>query len=118
MAVTKSRRKTPATAPPESKTLMVRPSVVTTDATPVYYINNAEISSSAYEFGMAVARLPTKPSAEQMHEMRTDGVLNVEAELVLLMPPTLIPGLIRALNTQREVYEAQFGAIFDAGTDA
>ena len=102
-------------SPPAPVQLMLRPTVLITDGTPTYYINHAEISVSPYEFGIATARLPTKPTAEQIAAARITGELAVEAELVLLMPASVIPGLIRALTQQKTLYETQYGPIFDAG---
>ena len=39
---------------------MLRPTMLTTESTPTYYVNNAELSCSQYEFGLAVGRLPLK----------------------------------------------------------
>ncbi len=93
--------------------LALRPSIVLTDDTPVYYINHAEFAGSIYDIGMIVARMPTKPTPERLAIATETGVLEVEAELQLIFPPSLVPGLIRALTKQKETYEKQFGLIND-----
>jgi len=109
--ITKKRK------PEPEPTLSVRPAVQLSEHTPVYYVNHAELMSSVYEFGVVFARLPIKPGVEQMAEAQQSGVLTVDAELQVLLPPALIPGLIRALTSQRDQYEAIFGPIADHGAN-
>jgi hypothetical protein len=78
------------------------------------YSNYAEVSSALHEFQILFALVPTKPNAEQISEMRA-GSLKLDAQVQILLPPTIIPGLIRALMTTKEQYEALAGPIKEVG---
>ncbi len=84
-----------------------------TEDTPVYYINYAEIIHSRHEFGMYAVQLPTKLSAQDADQAKTSGELHLEPVLQLLMPPTVISGLIDALKIQKDAYEKEYGKIQD-----
>ncbi len=79
--------------------------------TPTYYINMAEIHHTAHEFGMAVVRTPGKMPKERLEALKTAGQLVVPADVLLLFPPTMLPGLIEALTLQRDKFESRFGPI-------
>ncbi len=83
--------------------------------TPSYYVNYAEVIHSRHEFGLYVAQLPTKLSTEDLEAARASGELHVEPALQLVVPPTLILGLIGALETQKNLYEKDFGKIQEEG---
>jgi hypothetical protein len=63
---------------------------------------------------MAFALAPTKPSAEQIKQAES-GIVELDALVQILLPPTLIPGLIKALVTTKEQHEALFGPIKEFG---
>jgi hypothetical protein len=102
-----SRRKAEANA----DTLDVRLVVDLPADTPTYYANHVEIAVNKHEISLWIARLPTKPAREQMALAQETGELLVEAEMQILMPPTLIDGLIGALETTKLKYEKAFGPI-------
>lgn len=79
--------------------------------TPSYYVNYVEIIHSQHEFGLYAAQMPTKLSTDSLEAARKSGEIHVEPTLQLVVPPTLIPGLIRALETQKQSYEKEFGMI-------
>jgi hypothetical protein len=81
--------------------------------TPTYYVNHAEITSNPFEVTISFARFPSKFSPGASETIGTTGILEVEAELQVLIPPTLLPGLIRALTTQKATLDAMMGPIFD-----
>jgi len=108
-------------APPKSKAkakkkvdkgvqkIETRVVVDTVDDGLTFYANYAEIACSENEFALIGARVPTKPSPEQMNQAKSTGELVVEAELQILFPPTVIPGLIDALKDQMQKYEILYG---------
>jgi hypothetical protein len=75
------------------------------------YSNYAEVSSAMHEFQILFALLPTKPKAEQIEQMVQGSALNLDAQVQILLPPTVIPGLIKALTTTKDRYEALAGPI-------
>lgn len=95
----------------KSEILAVRPVVEATDSTIIEYVNFAEIAHSQHEFSILCVRVPTKPNAAAIGEAKKTGALELNATLQLLLPPTIIPGLIRALGIQKDAYEARFGPI-------
>jgi hypothetical protein len=79
------------------------------DGEPIY-ANYAEVSSAQHEFQIAFALAPTKPTAEQLEQVSA-GTVTLHALVQILLPPTIIPGLIKALITTKEQHEALLGPI-------
>jgi hypothetical protein len=89
-----------------------------TEETPAYYINFAEVTNTPYDFSIIGARLPAKPSVEQIEDTKKSGKLVVESNVVIVFPVGMIPGLIKALTKQKEMYEKQLKmTIADLGED-
>ena len=82
-----------------------------TDDNPQLYVNYAEISNSKHEFQIAFARLPTKPSQSQLLAIRESKTLLLSPEIRLIVPPTLMPNLVKAMIEQIEKYEQDHGKI-------
>jgi hypothetical protein len=103
----------PDSAEPETE---VRLSISTQvgDETFTYYANHAEIASSPHEFGLLFARMPTKVPPERLEEAMS-GTLTLPCDVQILIPATMISGLIRALNTQKATYEKRYGDIHEPG---
>jgi hypothetical protein len=83
--------------------------ILESDGEPLY-ANYAEVSSAQHEFQIAFALAPTKPNAEQLEQVST-GVVTLHTLVQILLPPTIIPGLIKALVTTKEQHEALLGPI-------
>ena len=84
--------------------------------TPVYYVNYAEAAFTAHEFSLTAGRTPAKLTADQLEAARKGEVLTFDAEIQLIIPPTMVPGLIRALTITKDQYEKATGAtIKDVG---
>lgn len=81
----------------------VRPS----DDLPYIYANHAEVAQSAHEFVILFTKLPTKANPSQIAAVQETGVLSIEPEAQILLPPTIIDGLIKALETERDKHLAQ-----------
>src|SRR3989442_12404014 len=101
-------RKGKARATRESEAIKVNVSVQY-NSDPLY-ANYAEVSSAQHEFQMGFALAPTKPSAEQIEQARA-GNVKLDGLVQILLPPTVIPSLIRALTTTKDQHEAMFGPI-------
>ena len=97
----------------EAQILALSIALEPTDDIPSYYINHIEISHTRHDFGLDCAHLPTTLSAKVIDEVKRSGVLSWEPLIRLIVPPTLIPGLIRALQAQQSKYEDRFGKIKD-----
>jgi hypothetical protein len=108
-----------AANPPQATpaTTIARASLVTTDGTATFYVNNVEIGHSAYDFSVTCAKLPVKFPPAEMARIAETGEAVLEAVVQILLPTSLIPGLIKALTIQKEMYERQFGEIRDPSGD-
>jgi hypothetical protein len=108
MAKAATKKAAPASKKAE---IAVRIVVEATQDTPAYYVNHAEVVLGMHELAIWFARLPTKPSREETEEARRSGEIVVDPEFQILFPPTMLPGLISALEQTKENYEAMFGPI-------
>ena len=97
-------RKTPAP-------IEIKVQLEATPDVPVYYANYVEVGHSPHEFALNVARVPTKIGAERLAEITKSGIISLSPEVQLLLPPTVIPSLIFALQKQLALYETNFGKI-------
>jgi hypothetical protein len=79
-----------------------------------FYSNYVEVSSAQHEFQIRFAQAPTKPNDEQMEQIR-GGTLKLDAFVQILVPPTLIPSLIRALESTKQQYENLIGPFNEYG---
>jgi hypothetical protein len=75
----------------------------------VYYVNYIEVGASPQDFSIICARLPAKLSGAKKEEVKELGALVIEPEVQVVIPVTLVPGIIRALTTQKEIYEKLYG---------
>jgi hypothetical protein len=96
---------------PTQEEIAVKVRVEPTDATPVFYVNYAEVSHNVNEFSVLCTRIPTKPDQATMDLVREKGIYSVEATASLIVPPTLMRGLIRAMQAQVDKYQEKFGRI-------
>jgi hypothetical protein len=77
------------------------------------YANFAEVSAAQHEFQLSFALTPTKPTSNP--EQARTGTIRVESLAQILLPPTIIPSLIKALIMTKERYEAAAGPINPRG---
>jgi hypothetical protein len=107
-----------ATTPdgPESqpRTTGIRVNTQVGNETFTYYANHAEVACIPQEFAILFARIPTKLPPDKINEVRA-GNLNLTCDVQILIPTTLIDGLIRALARQKAAYEQQYGPIHTPG---
>ena len=109
--VAKAKRATRAKTAKEPDALAVRLVVDLPPDLPTYYANHVELAVNRHEIAMWVARLPTKPGRDQLALAEATGELVVEAEMQILLPPTILEGLIAALVATKTKYEETFGPI-------
>ena len=95
---------------------VLTPSITTqvSEETFTYYANFAEVAAIPHDFAILFARTPAKLSSEKMEEARA-GNLTLTCDVQILLPITLIDGLIRALTAQKAGYEQRYGTIHEPG---
>ncbi len=104
----KKTRKRKVDSPQEIE-VKITPDV--TENTPFYYSNYISVGHSRYDFILTLVRLPTILKPDQQEIAKKGKPLPIEAALQIIVSPQLIPGLIDALNAQKERYETRFGKI-------
>lgn len=104
-----SEKKARAKQKPSTLAVKVVPNI--TSDTPTYYVNYADIGHSANEFSFVALRVPARVTNEQKEEATKTGSLVVEAVVQLLFPPSLMPGLEKAVAIQIAKYEQTHGKI-------
>ena len=77
--------------------------------TPSYYVNYMAVGHTKHDFTISAARIPAFPTAEQEASVKKESIISVETTLHLVVPPTLIKGLIEALTKQINKYEEETG---------
>jgi len=79
------------------------------ESTSVYYVNFIEVATTPQDFSVICGRLPGKLSATKLEEVKDVGALVIEPDVQIVIPVTLVPGLIRILTAQKELYEKIYG---------
>jgi hypothetical protein len=97
------------TAAQAVQTLAIRPVFEPSEDIATYYANHFEVGQTSHEFFILSGRIPGKISRAREQEIAESGVMVVEPEIQLLVAPTLMPGLIKALTTQLEKWHATHG---------
>jgi hypothetical protein len=105
-----ARKKRARAAAIEPERVPVRVLVDAVDESAVYYANYVECSFAPHECLLSFARVPAKLSVARTEEAK-GGTLRLEPLVQIIVPPTLMPGLIRALTTTKEGYEKIMGPI-------
>jgi len=73
--------------------------------TPSYYVNYMAVGHTDHDFTISAARIPAFLTPERKAHAQKKGIIFQEATLQLVIPPTIIKGLIKALTTQMDTYE-------------
>ena len=89
----------------------VMPTVTIQKESPTYYANHAEAYHNQHEFGLAFAHVPAKISPTELERIKKSHTLAVDAVAVIILPPTVVRGLISALTAQLALYEQNVGSI-------
>jgi hypothetical protein len=78
--------------------------------TPAYYVNYMSVGHTEFDFTISSARVPSTLTSEQEQRVKKEGVLLLETTLQLIVPLSVVKGLIAALANQVQKYEAKHGA--------
>jgi hypothetical protein len=78
------------------------------EGVPVYYVNFVEVGNSPQDFTLTCGRMPGKFTSAKIEEIKTIGAVVIEPEVQIIIPPAVVPGLIRALSVQKESYEETY----------
>lgn len=105
----KKRPASPRKKTPEADAVAAKVVLHPSEDTPQYYVNYAEIASSQNEFSIYGVRIPTKFPPDEVETIKKSGELHLEPEVQIIIPVTVIQGLIDALTRQRDFYAAEFG---------
>jgi hypothetical protein len=74
-----------------------------------YYVNFVEVACTLSDFALICTQVPPKLNSMRLKEVQASGIMTVDAVVQLAIPATLVPGLIRALTTQKELFEKLTG---------
>lgn len=75
------------------------------------YSNHIEVGHTRHEFTILAGRVPGKMSSERFRLAKETKLLQLEPDVTILLAPTLVPGVIRALQTQLDIWEKAYGPI-------
>lgn len=89
----------------------LRISIEAPPGTPSYYLNIFEVGHSRHDIQVRGARMSSRPTKEEAEMYANSGQIELEAEMVFYISPTLVPGLVKALQNQFAKYEERFGPI-------
>jgi hypothetical protein len=95
----------------EPKEIQIRIEIDAKPETPFYYVNYLAVSHTHYDFTISALKLPSQLSIEQKEYAKRQEPVPLEPTLQLIIPVNLVNGLIRALSTECQKYEAKFGTI-------
>jgi hypothetical protein len=80
---------------------------------PTFHANHVDVAHGAYEFSIIFAEFSPRMRPEVREAAKTTGVLAVAPTAQVVLPPELIPGVIRALEAQLEKFQQNFGPLSD-----
>jgi len=113
MAAKKAKQAPAAEAAAQPEQLTATAALQMSDSTAVFYVNNVEVGHTAYDFSLTCAKIPAKFSQMELDRIRATSQVELEAVVQIVVPVSLVPGLIRALTVQKEVFEQAYGQIYD-----
>jgi hypothetical protein len=103
-----AKKKAPTAAAPGP--VAVRVLMNAADDAAVIYANYAEATFGQHDCLISFGAVPAKLSARKTEEAK-GGMLTIEPLVQVVIPPTLLPGLIKALTVTKDAYELQVGPI-------
>ena len=74
-----------------------------------YYINYVEVANTLTDFALICGQIPPKLPTMRLKEVQASGVVTIDASLQLVFPAAMVPGLIKALEKQKELFETVTG---------
>jgi len=72
------------------------------DDIPSQYVNHIEIAHTIHDITLTAGVIPPKHSPEKLENIKASGLLLVEPVIKMTFPPTILDGLIDALQKQRD----------------
>ena len=82
--------------------------------TATYYANFAEIAPFQYDFTILFKRVPAKLPPDKQEEAKA-GMVTFTSDVQIVVPATMIDGLMRALARAKEIYEQRYGVLHEPG---
>lgn len=79
----------------------------------VAYVNCCDVAANFSDVSIHFGRTPSKFTETDIAQLTAAKMLEVDATVQVTFSPVMLPQLIRALMTQREVYETRFGKILE-----
>ena len=70
------------------------------------YANHAEVSHTQHDFSITFAKIPSKLSADRIREVQAAKQLILEPLMQVVIPTSLMAGLIDALTIQQAKHKA------------
>lgn len=107
----KAKKSAPTSTQPKKSVEVISIGVEASEDTPNYYVNYIEVSHGPHDFCMSAARIPTKLNSQQMAKAAADEKLTVDAMMQIVIPTSIVKGLIDALQKQVAKYEENFGPL-------
>lgn len=104
-------KKTAKKKPEDDAGLSVAIEIDAPEDLPSYYVNHIEVSHTRHEFGLYFAEVPGKFSRSALDEIKETGRITLEPFFKAIVPPTLVKGLIDALQSQKDKFESEYGSI-------
>ena len=109
MARGRKAQSSPREKTPEAESLAAKIVLHPSEDTPQYYINYAEVACSQNEFSIYGVTILTKLPPDEVKAIKKSKELHLEPAVQIIIPVTVIQGLIDALIKQRDFYAAEFG---------
>lgn len=113
MAAKRAKAKSPLSAPGASGKQFIRVKIQPDYRAdfPTYYVNFVEVAHSRHEFSLTALRAPTRMGRETIEAASEKGMIEIEPAVQLLVPPSMMRGLIDALQKQLAVFEKNYGPV-------
>ena len=110
MGTLKSIKSVKAGGKPATGGVKVRIALQPSADAQAFYANFLEVAHGPHDLTIYGVRIPAKLNLADKDAATTTGELQLEPEFQIVISPTLAPGLIRALQSQVDQWEKEFGS--------
>lgn len=93
-----------AAAPQQDAPQAIRIVLDTSSDAPIYYANYFEVVVAAHDITLMATRLPGKLNEDAEAIATATGMIHATPEVQVVMAPTMVPLLIRALQSQHKYW--------------
>jgi hypothetical protein len=108
MATVKSLR--PRAKPAERETEVgVKIALQPSQDAAVFYANFFEVAHGPHDVTLYGVRVPAKLGRAEVEAARASGELQLQPDFQIVIAPSLVPGLVKALQSQLEKWQKRFG---------